>query len=293
MAHLINMSSKWASLNFDGGASPATQKKASLLRSASKSISSVTEAATAPLQGSWGLATLVLVVAVVAVIVNINKKDDAAAVVSMAPPLAAPAAAAADAAPDVGVLVNSNVVPEDAAPQDSEVLPKFAASDRFFSQNEGPSDAFLNNNSFKEFQSAFFSRNEKPVLDKDTVSDFAGSFVGLKDYLQTHDVPEKLLSASMAGESKNHDVPSVFGGNSDLSDSEARMLASEAFQMIPNSSSDVIISVLHEILSAYTEAAKLGLSLPQSPEEQVKSLMTLSKRAGPVGDLAKQILSRI
>lgn len=289
------MSSKWASLNFDGGASPATQRKASLLRSASKSISSVTEAATAPLQGSWGLATLVLVVAVVAVIVNINKKDDAAAVVSMAPPLAAPfpARTPAAAAPDVGVLVNSTVVPEDAAPQESEVLPKFAVSDRFFSQNEGPSDAFLNNNSFKEFQSAFFSRNEKPVLDKETVSDFAGSFVGLQDYLQTHDVPEKLLSASMASEAKNHEVPSVFGGNSDLSDSEARMLASEAFQMIPNGSTDVIISVLHEILSAYTEASKLGLSLPQSPEEQVKSLMTLSKRAGPVGDLAKQILSRI
>jgi hypothetical protein len=88
------------------------------------------------------------------------------------------------------------------------------------------------------------------------------------------------------------DVPRVFSGNSDISDSEARMLAAEAFQDVPNGPPDVVADVLREILAAKTESARLGLILPEAPDEQLMAIRSWSKRLGPVGQLAKSILSK-
>lgn len=299
------MPSKWSSLNFEGGASPSSLKKASLLGSVGTSVFSVTQAATSPLDGDWGIGTFALLAAALVIILNLraNKTNSAG---PLASPLgrarAAAPAAAGPAAPtgsgptgpaahgaDVGVVINASTVPND-SPAESTVEPKFSLNDRFFSATEGPSDQFLDNSSFKDFQQAFFSRNEKVELDRDNASDFAGSFVGLQDYLKTHDVPETLLTAS----SKKHsEVPSIFGGNSDVSDSEARMLASEAFQQVPTGSDEIISGTLREILAAYTEARKSGLTLPPSPTEQVTRLKALAKTSGTVAELAKNILNRI
>jgi hypothetical protein len=177
------------------------------------------------------------------------------------------------------------------APTANVVQPKFNTTDRFFSASEGPSEQFLNNSSFNEFQSAFFGQERKPIMDKDVSSDFVDSFDGLKDYLQSHDVPESLLIAN--GAPKSSDLPDVFAGNSEITDSEARMLASEAFQMVPNAAPEVVIDTLREILAAYTEAKKVGLALPPSPEEQLNSLHLLSRKSGTVAELAKSILGRI
>jgi len=281
------MSSKWASLNLEAGASPSTLRKASLLKSARNSVSSVTQAATAPFGNEWGIATVIIVIAAVAILISYNSTKSTTPLLT-ARPLAAPAQSSV---PAPIVVVQSVAVPENApvAVDDAPVEPKFALSDRFFSASEGPSDQFLDNSSFNDFQSAFFGASERPIHDRESSSDFVGSFEGLKDYLKTHDVPEKLLTASS---SSKVDIPSVFGGNADVSDSEARMLAAEAFQ-IPSGTDDVLVISLREILAAYTEARKAGLVLPGSPDEQVKILKSLARRSGQIGELSKSILGRI
>jgi hypothetical protein len=192
---------------------------------------------------------------------------------------------------DVGVVVNPEAVPEEAAAEDN-VVPKHTTSDKYFEMTESSPDHF-ENNGFKDFQTAFFATSNKPILDKKSSSSFTGDYSGLDEFIMSHDVPESLVIASKVRKDKVNEVPSVFSGNSYVSDSEARMLAAEAFQLIPNGSPEVIISTLKEILNAYTETSKLGLQLPSSPDEQVLQLKTLSKRTGPVGELAKKILSRI
>jgi hypothetical protein len=294
------MSSKWASLNLEAGASPSTYRKASLLRSARNSVSSVTEAVTGPFKNEWGIATVIVIVAVIAILISYNKTKTtnlAARLQARAPTsttgpstgTAAGTATGTTSGPDVGTIVQAEAVPE-VPTVPGNVEPKFALTDRFFGATEGPSDQFLNNSSFNDFQSAFFGKNEKPVIEANASSDFVESFVGLADYVKNHDVPESLLSASA---SRSIELPSVFGGNVNISDSEARTLAAEAFQVVPNGSNELIVSTLREILAAYTEASKVGLALPQSPDEQLSALKTLSRRSGQAGELAKNILSRI
>lgn len=295
------MSSKWASLNLEAGASPSTARKASLLKSARNSVSSVTEAVTGPFKNEWGIATVIVIVAVIAILISYNKTKTtnlAARLQARAPRSATGPAATVPSTgttsgptsgPDVGTIVQAEAVPE-VPTVPGNVEPKFALTDRFFGATEGPSDQFLNNSSFNDFQSAFFGKNEKPIVEANASSDFVESFVGLADYVKSHDVPESLLSASA---SRSIELPPVFGGNVNISDSEARTLAAEAFQVVPNGSNELIVSTLREILAAYTEASKLGLALPQSPDEQVSALKTLSRRSGQAGELAKNILSRI
>jgi len=136
--------------------------------------------------------------------------------------------------------------------------------------------------------------DEVPHLENDgnTFSDFQRAFSLGREY-----VAEENSMATYRNENHDtfmHDEQRAFVPKSDVSLSDSRTLATEAFQQVPCDMDRKNAAVLlREILAARTEAAHLGLNLGYSSDEQVSDLKYWSSKAGPEADLATAILSRI
>lgn len=261
--------------------------------------------------GSWGPSAFILVAVVVGVAIAVSSSSDTQSVV---PVVVAPAPAfnfdaddtaegpadEAPAADDIGQVVDETAADDSGAGAEAGTMePKNASLDRFFAQDFKTEEPFLHDSeggSFKTFQKAFFSKTDRPIYDKAPIAKgFTNSFDGLKDYLKDHEVPESLL-ASMHASGPSGQERHIFSGNADLSDSEARMLASEAFQSVPTAAAAAApeaVDILREILSARMECQRLGLKLPEAPEDQVSAIKKWSRTVGPAAEIAKNILSRM
>jgi hypothetical protein len=111
--------------------------------------------------------------------------------------------------------------------------------------------------------------------------------MSIEAYVESNDVsvPEALMDAWNA-------VPApVSQGRSFSEDAETSMLAREAMQAV--STTNVDIEGLRDILAARTEAAQLGITLPEMSREQKEGLdFWASSRNTQASSLAKTILSR-
>lgn len=196
-------------------------------------------------------------------------------------------------------LVTTALAEEAVAPVDPEVEPKTAVD-----TSDGPS-AYLEANglTFSDFQKAFGHGREKPLMDKpernysSVLADLEALRPALEatgetfqDYIESHHmkVPDALLelwtNASTASDhtAVTHDVAP-----------EAMMLAREALQSLSADGPEAVaIAVLREILAARTEAARLGLKLPEAPFEQASAIRTWASRNGVAANIANTILSR-
>ena len=141
---------------------------------------------------------------------------------------------------------------------------------------------------------SFEDNDEVPHLENDgnTFSDFQKAFSIGREY-----VAEENSMATYRNENHDtfmHDEQRAFVPKRDVSLSDSRTLATEAFQQVPRDMDRKNAAVLlREILAARTEAAHLGLNLGYSSDEQVSDLKYWSSKAGPEADLATAILSRI
>lgn len=141
---------------------------------------------------------------------------------------------------------------------------------------------------------SFEDNDEVPHLENDgnTFSDFQRAFSLGREY-----VTEENSMATYRNENHDtfmHDEKRSFVPKSDVSLSDSRTLATEAFQQVPRDMDRKNAAVLlREILAARTEAASLGLNLGYSSDDQVADLKYWSSKAGPEADLASAILSRI
>ena len=244
---------------------------------------------------TWGPASIVVVAVIIGIIVVIARRsNDSTPLNNLVGPTEAMADAIEALVEDIGTIVNP-VATEDslAVEEEATVEPKNSYLDRYFSSDFKADEPFLHgeNDSFGTFQKAFFGKSEKAIYDKRPIAS-AFKYEGLSDYVKEHEVSEGLLQSMRQAIAENHQEPAIFAGNSEISDSEARMLASEAFQTVPNGPPDAVEAILREILAAKTECARLGLRLPDGPEEQTAAIVSWSRRAGPVGHIAKTILSQ-
>lgn len=183
--------------------------------------------------------------------------------------------------------------------QDAIVKPKFSAVDRFFSApEESLDDAVLADGlSYNEYLSAFSQGREMPVSDRGIKTgrfEAPGGLQGreLEAYLEANDlaVPEALVDAWNAGPMAGPTVGAASHG--DYSE-DYMLLARESMQAVPMRSAGDAAIVLREILAARTEAAKLGLSMPQMPEDQLSNVRYWASTNGHAADLAKSVLSRL
>lgn len=202
-------------------------------------------------------------------------------------------------------LIQTALAEEAPVPADATVEPKTAGSGDSEIAVEGAS-AYLEANglTFSDFEKAFGLGREKPLMDKPernystVLEDLAALRPALEasgqtfqDYIEAHHmkVPDALLDLWANG-STSGGPP---GANEDLAP-EAMMLAREALQPL---SADVpeaaAAEVLREILAARTEAARLGLSLPEMPSEQASAVRAWAAKApGVAGQLAQTLMSR-
>lgn len=198
-------------------------------------------------------------------------------------------------------VVNTNAEPDIGKPDvpiDAPVDTKFKATDRFFSSDESIEEPFLDN--FSSYQQAFQMGREKYVLDKPTVSKryvdqldpmrqaLAKNGQSLDDFIDAQDiaVPEALVDAWASEPLKTASVD-----DSHLTH-EGTFLAREALQTVPMSGAPDIEG-LRDILAARTEAAKIGLTLPQIPEEQKVALQYWSNSGNiRAAAIANSILTR-
>jgi hypothetical protein len=101
-------------------------------------------------------------------------------------------------------------------------------------------------------------------------------------------VPDELIEAWDA----NQEVHTL--QEPQILDDEERVIAREAFQVVPlKSSIDEAVLILREILAARSEASKRGLKLPDVPEEQKASIKYWSSQPGPTSKLALSILQKM
>lgn len=248
---------------------------------------------------TWGPASIVVVAVIIGIIVVIARRsNDSTPLSSLAGPTEAMADATEALVEDIGTIVNPVATEDSSAAsavveEEATVEPKNSYLDRYFSSDFKADEPFLHgeNDSFGTFQKAFFGKSEKAIYDKKPIAS-AFAYEGLSDYVKDHEVSEGLLQSMRHASVEDHQEPAIFAGNSEISDSEARMLASEAFQTVPNGPPDAVEAILREILAAKTECARLGLRLPEGPEEQTAAIVSWSRRAGPVGHIAKTILSQ-
>lgn len=188
----------------------------------------------------------------------------AAPVAAAEAPVAEAAAAEAPAAaaePEVAITAN-------------ELEPKFnIMGSKYWSFDDEEDAPHLENdgNTFTDFQKAF-SMGREYLTEENSMTTFRN---------ENHD--------TFMHEEKRSFVPT-----SDVSLSDSRTLATEAFQPVPRDMDRQNASVLlREILAARTEAAHIGLNLGYSSDEQVADLKYWSAKAGPEAELAAAILSRI
>jgi hypothetical protein len=88
--------------------------------------------------------------------------------------------------------------------------------------------------------------------------------------------------------------PAILTWSADVTEQEARSLAREAFQQVPQTySPDFAEDTLRGISDALLECAKFGVNLPEMPEEQRNNLLFWSKSKTKAAEIAKQILNRI
>ncbi len=135
---------------------------------------------------------------------------------------------------------------------------------------------------------------EEPHLENDgnTFSDFQRAFNTGREYLTEE-------SSMKTYRNENHDTymheeKRSFVPKSNVSISDSRTIAMEAFQQVPRDMDrDNAVVLLREILAARTEAALIGLDLGEPSEDQVDDLKFWSTMAGPEAEVATAILSRI
>lgn len=156
------------------------------------------------------------------------------------------------------------------------------------------------------FQRAVHVR-EKPVRDthiKDTDARLIQAQLGpLKEALERSgkSVAEYLEDANLQVSDElleallDSTVPKVKRTSHSLyTDPEAMMLARDALQYVdPRMPREIAETMLRDIVAAQTEAARLGLSLPSSSDEQVHALNHWTSVGGRVGQLAETALSRL
>ena len=141
---------------------------------------------------------------------------------------------------------------------------------------------------------SFDDEEDAPHLENDgnTFTDFQKAFSMGREYLT-----EENSMTTFRNENHDtfmHEEKRSFVPTSDVSLSDSRTLATEAFQPVPRDMDRQNASVLlREILAARTEAAHIGLNLGYSSDEQVADLKYWSAKAGPEAELAAAILSRI
>lgn len=88
--------------------------------------------------------------------------------------------------------------------------------------------------------------------------------------------------------------PAILTWSSDVTEQEARSLARDAFQQVPQTySPDFAEDTLRGISDALLECAKVGVHLPEMPEEQRENLLFWSNTKTKAAEIAKQILNRM
>ena len=286
------MTSKWASIPIDGGSSYYSRSP-SLSRSVSKSVTAVAsipiEAISSPFNG-WSSVGWLFIAVVIAVIIAVSSRGTYRSLGSVTK--STPVGHIVDVSPGpVEPTVEPTVEPKSVGPI---MVAPIMAPDMWNQAVDLRDEPYLqseNGQTFAEFQKAFLERGiQKPMIEAKASAKqpfFDANMLNLED------VPEAAL---MAFEDNWPDTngPSVFGGNAEVTDMEARQIAQEAFQTVPlGAQPEAVAEVLKEILAARNEAARLGLNLPEAPEEQKQNIKHWSKRSGPAAILAKTILSRV
>lgn len=77
-------------------------------------------------------------------------------------------------------------------------------------------------------------------------------------------------------------------------DDEERVIARDAFQTLPmKAAEEEAVMILREILAARTESAHRSITLPEMPDDQLRSIKHWASQVGPASKIAMSILDRI
>lgn len=277
------------------------------------SVGSITAASSRPAAGAFGFsspALLFLVLLVIIIVIAVRTRTTTAVA-------AAPASAvAAVAEPIIDQVQTVQVEPDQAAPVDETVQPKFAAlTNKWFNSDVedlditaplGDAEAGY---SFNDFQRALLSSDSRaPVTVRRHEKAGDGyafeQLQPLKDmihksgrsvdqFVSEHMItlPEEVLEMWTSPSSARR-AEKAFT-RPDCTAEESNMLVREALQDVPRGEAHDAAMVLREILHARTEAAKVGVQVPEIPEEQraaIKSWAASGQQ--PAADIANVILSR-
>jgi hypothetical protein len=156
------------------------------------------------------------------------------------------------------------------------VRAKTAPMAEWSAEDNSIAEPFMNSedgSSFGQFQkSLMFGREVREIETPEKIADESNFVFQLPTFL-----PKAELSWS-----------------SDVTEQEARSLARDAFQPVPQSySPEVAEDALKGISEALLECAKVGVKLPEMAPEQMSDLLFWSKSKTNAAAIAKQIINRL